>query len=294
MRLVPPLAPARHRPSTRRRADAPSVAALLALAACGAPALVPRAAAAQQGDVPQADTASRWRGTARLDGNVLFGAARQRLVATTVAAGRNTGRWSLRGDATGSYADARDADDDAPRRVVARNGRVFAALDHDPRSWTSSFVFTGLESSLQQRIASRVTGGAGVKVVAWRGPRDDEVSTSLALLAERTRARREPGQPAGGTDAARGEGNRVRWSLRARWRRQLTPTLRVSHVTFYQPTVNAVQRYTVETTTTIASPLRRGLDLTGTLLDRYDSEARRRGARSNHDGQLLFGLRASF
>ena len=31
-----------------------------------------------------------------------------------------------------------------------------------------------------------------------------------------------------------------------------------------------------------------------TLRDRFDSEARRRGARSTHDGQVLFGLRASF
>jgi hypothetical protein len=40
--------------------------------------------------------------------------------------------------------------------------------------------------------------------------------------------------------------------------------------------------------------LNSSLSLTVTLRDRYDTEAITRGAASNHDGQLLFGVRAKF
>jgi hypothetical protein len=113
----------------------------------------------------------------------------------------------------------------------------------------------------------------------------EDASVSLALLAERTRTL---------GSAADGSSLNVRWSLRARLRRRLGEGLRLTHVTWYQPTVDAPGRYTVETTTVLAVPLRSGLELTGTLRERYDSEARRRGARSDHDGQLLFGVRTSF
>jgi hypothetical protein len=36
------------------------------------------------------------------------------------------------------------------------------------------------------------------------------------------------------------------------------------------------------------------LALQASFLDNYDSEARDRGARSNNDGELLFGLAATF
>jgi hypothetical protein len=87
----------------------------------------------------------------------------------------------------------------------------------------------------------------------------------------------------------------VRWSLRARYRRRIAPTVRLTHVTLYQPTVDApVARATAESTTILAVDVRPGLAFTATLRDRFDSEARRRGARSDHDGQVLFGVRAAF
>ena len=66
----------------------------------------------------------------------------------------------------------------------------------------------------------------------------------------------------------------------------------LSHVTFYQPAVQALaDRFTVDATTAIEAALTSVLALTGTLRHRYDSEALGRGAESNTDGQILVGLR---
>ena len=51
-------------------------------------------------------------------------------------------------------------------------------------------------------------------------------------------------------------------------------------------------RYTIVSTSTLAAALTSAVALTATVHDTYDSEARSRGARSNNDGLLLFGIRA--
>lgn len=186
------------------------------------------------------------------------------------------------------------------RRVVARTVRLSGGADFRPGAPFVPFVLGEAERNFQQRIRLRAAAGAGAKRVLWRPAApvadfSEDASVSLALLAERTR----------GLDAVAtgddGAGTRVRWSLRARLRRQLTRRtggatgVRLTHVTFYQPTVDAPgRRATAESTTTLSVPLAARVELTGTFRDRFDTEARRRGARSNHDGQLLFGVRAGF
>jgi hypothetical protein len=183
-----------------------------------------------------------------------------------------------------SYADSRTEDD--AREVTARATRLSLGVDHRPFATVSPFWFGSVESSLQQRVDRRYSTGAGAKYTFFR-ENEDDVSASLALLWEHTRALDpEPPTPLNRTQA--------RWSLRVRARRQLTETTRLEHVTFYQPAVQRFGRYTAESTTSLAVTILTRVAVTATLRDRYDSEARSRGARSNHDGQLLFGARASF
>ena len=245
----------------------------------------PLGARALGAQVAGEDSTARWRGTGELAGTVLFGAARQRTVAGTVAAGRGDRVRAERVELQAGYGDAVGTEADAVRRVVVRNARLSGGVDWRPSDRVSPFTFALVESSLQQRIAQRASGGVGAKYTIWRRGTAEDLSASLALLAEETRALDGP---------SAGDGTRVRWSLRLRARRQLDARWRLTHVTFWQPTVNRVQRFTVETTTQLASALRDGLELTASLRDRYDSEARRRGARSNHDGQLLFGVRVRY
>jgi hypothetical protein len=67
-----------------------------------------------------------------------------------------------------------------------------------------------------------------------------------------------------------------------------------SHVTFYQPSVAELDRFTANSTTTLGVDLTGSVALTATLENIYDSDARSRGARRNSDGQFAFGIRASF
>jgi hypothetical protein len=170
--------------------------------------------------------------------------------------------------------------------VTARSSRASIGLDHRPFHRVSPFWFGSVESSLQQRVARRYSSGAGGKLTLHR-TEGEEATVSLALLWEQSRAF-DP--PAGDS----GTETRIRWSLRGRIRHQFTEKVRLTHVTFYQPAVDRPGRYTAESTTSLSADITQSLALSATLRDRYDSEARGRGASSNHDGQLLFGVRASF
>jgi hypothetical protein len=226
-----------------------------------------------------------WSGTAEASGNLLYGAARGRVASAALGVGRADSTLQVRGDAQFTYADARAGDDDRTK-VTARAFRSTLALDHRPYARLSPFAFGGVETSLQQRVASRVSGGAGAKLTLHRHG-DDDVSVSLALLAERTRTLHP-------TDDEPRATERVRWSWRVRVRRRFSEAVRLTHVTFYQPAVDRPGRYTVDSNTGLAVTVTRALALTAALRERYDSEARTRGARSNHDGQVLFGVRATF
>jgi hypothetical protein len=226
-----------------------------------------------------------WERTAEMSGNAWYGAAHARVLAGELGVARTDSTLSTHADLRVGYAD--DRTDDGLRRVTARDIRASLSFDYRPFARYSPFAFSSVESSLQQRVARRVNVGLGAKLTILRKARDD-VSASLALLDERTRALTPP-------DSARPIAVRTRWSLRVRYRRQLTSNLFFSHVTFYQPAVGALEdRYTVEATTAVEAAVTSLLALTSTLRHRYDNEARTRGADSNTDGQLLLGVRARF
>lgn len=200
--------------------------------------------------------------------------------------GRADSTLEVRTDARFTYAASRV--DRGDRQVTGRTASMSLGVDFQPLHRYSPFWFGSVESSLQQQIARRIATGAGAKLTLHRQDAD-EASVSLALLGEQTRARRTLA-----TDAARESTWRTRWSVRARTRKQLTAMLRATHVTLYQPAIDRIDRYTIVSTSTIAAALTSTLALTATFHDTYDSEARSRGAISNNDGQLLFGVRAEF
>lgn len=246
------------------------------LAAALAAGLAPLRGAAAQG--------APWNRTVEANANLLFGAAKGRVASLSAGAAKADSAVELRGEVRFTYADARD-----PQGVVsvtARASRLSLGADYRPYGRVSPFLFGTAESSLQQRVAHRYSGGLGAKIRILP-PGDNEASVSLALLWEETRAL----HPAPGVDATV---SLARWSFRLRANRRLSSAVQASHTTFYQPAADELGRFTAETTTGLAVALNSSLSLTVTLRDRYDSEAGSRGAASNHDGQLLFGVRAKF
>jgi hypothetical protein len=201
----------------------------------------------------------------------------------TLGGSRADSALELRSEFALTYADARV--DDEPRQVTARSWRVSLGGDHTPRQRLSPFWVGSAEASLQQRLDRRYGVGAGAKLTFYRKQTDD-VSTSLALVWEHTRAL----DPDSSTPAKK---TRARWSLRGRVRHQLGPVVKFTHVTFYQPAVDALAIYVVDSNTSLGVAVNSVVSITASWRERYDSEARDRGARSNHDGQMLFGVRLS-
>ncbi len=226
-----------------------------------------------------------WRTTVEAGANLLFGSAQGRVVSGTVGTSHADSTLELRWDVSLTYADSRD--NDGRRRVTARSWRTTAGADYLPQGRWSPFWFGSAEANYQQRIARRYGNGVGGKLTLRRWGEHDDLSVSLATLWEHTNVLHPD-------PATAPVSTRVRWSLRFRFRKQLGPSVHVSQVTFYQPAVDALGTYTADFNTVLAVNVTTAVALTVTLRDRYDSEARSRGASSNNDGQFLFGVKAGF
>lgn len=223
-----------------------------------------------------------WAGTLAASASLFFGASSQRLVATSASLARADSGLSLSNSVQFRYGEASEAN--GTRFVNARAWLASSSLDLVPTARLTPFVFATVESSLEKRIASRLSSGAGAKRVLTRSPAG-EASLSLALLGEWTR----PLEPTMELST-----RLLRWSSRAKFKRKLQERLTVSHTTYYQPEVSAVHRFTLTSLTEAAYAMTDAIAVTFSLADSYDSEARRRGALDNNDGQLLVGLQSKF
>jgi hypothetical protein len=251
--------------------------------AAGAVAALLLVTAARRVSAQAPDSLRLWTGTAEANASVFFGNSEQRVFGGHVNAARADSALELSGDVQGLYGDAVVGDD--PRQVIKRLWLLTATADYRPLARTSPFVFGTFESNYEKRIARRYSGGVGAKQTFVR-TEQTEVSLSLALVAERTVPRDSSvGLP---TERLR------RWSLRGRARRALDDRLRASHVTFWRPSVRRASDFLILSTTELEYGVTSSINLTLTFLDNYDSEAVRRGARTYNDGQLLFGLGASW
>ncbi|MGZ8493988.1 MAG: DUF481 domain-containing protein [Gemmatirosa sp.] len=256
------------------RPPPPASRAVLAVA-CALTATAVAALGAQ--DAPP----RRWTGSVQANGSILFGNTDQRVLGGRGALTRADSLIEVDVGVQALYGDAQTEDGD--RQVTKRLWIGTLSADYRAAMRTSPFVFGSVESSLEKRLAARSSVGVGAKQTFVRTERR-EVSLSVALLDEQTRPL-DPPAGAGGTRI-------TRWSVRGRLRHSFDDRLRLSHVTFWQPSVTALARYLVRSSTEIDYALREGLGLSLALLDNYDSEARARGARVNNDGQLLFGVSA--
>lgn len=250
-----------------------------ALAAAAAlVALAPDLGAQETAGAPR-----RWTGSAQANASVFFGNSEQRVIGGRATLARADSALEVSADVQTLYGDASLAG--GPRAVTKRLWLATTSADLRPFARWSPFAFGSAESNYEKRIASRYSAGLGAKHTFIRTERT-ESSLSLALLDEHT----VPTRRVQGLSASR----LTRWSWRARVRHAFDDRLRVSHVTFWRPSVRTTTRFVVLSTTELEYRLTRVVALTLSLLDSYDSEAVRRGARTYNDGQLLFGLMASW
>jgi hypothetical protein len=217
-----------------------------------------------------------------ISGSLFFGNTRQTLITTRSSVGHADSAFELKGSVRFTYGESSNEDDDT--FVSKRSWIGSLNYDHRPFARYSTFLISTVETSLEKRIDFRYDFGIGEKLTFVRTG-TTRADVSLALLGERTLL---PPTLPDETETL------LRWSARARYRRQMNDRVRVSHETSYAPVAHAFGRYTVSSTTSLAIRLARYADLDVSFTDNYDSEAKSRGARSYNDGQLVLGVVTAF
>jgi hypothetical protein len=217
-----------------------------------------------------------WRGTAQVNGALLYGEQSQRTLGGRATLTRVDTLLEFSGALQGLYGDASSRD--GVREVTKRLWLGSLNADWRPHARWSPFLLATLETNLEKRLAARYNVGLGVKYTAWRTT-TDEGSLSVALLDERI-------DPLAATAPTT---RLTRWSTRLRVRHAFSERTRLSHITFWRPSVRSVDRFVVQSTTELHLGLTPRTAVTVSVLDLYDSEAVGRGARRYRDGQLLFG-----
>lgn len=271
---VPDTAPPLARPAVPPAVVMTALLAALVLA-------TPQRAPAQ--GKPAVPAAKPWSGSIEAAASLFQGNTDQRALFTKTELGRADSTVQLRGSLSFGYADA--ARDSLPRTVTKRTWLGTLSLDYHPYEHLSPFMFVNYEASFEKRVLDRVGVGVGGKAVLFQSGAT-EANVSLAMLAERLRPTAL--SPDTATVSA------ARWSGRARFKHQFDARLKLLHTTFWQPRVSDLESYTVNSTSELSYAMRQSTSFTVSYLALYDSAARTRGARSNNDAQILFGVKTGF
>lgn len=232
--------------------------------------------------VPASAQKPGWRSIVEANASMIFGASSQTLAAAAGAVSHTGEGFTADASLKVRYGESEDAA--RQKFVSARGWAATASADFTPHARIVPFFFASSEASLEKRIDNRSSGGVGTKWVFAKS-NTGSASISLALLGERTAALSDTIIPVKKV---------ARWSWRLKTDHKVHDQLSFSHVTFYAPIVNAPAQYTITSTSVGAYSLTSAVALTLTFTDNYDSQARLRGAPSNNDGALLFGIRSTF
>lgn len=173
------------------------------------------------------------------------------------------------------------------RRMDRRSWLLSGSLDRRPEDVHSQFILASIEESLELRVRSRANIGAGYKYVIDCDT-TYQLDASVALVGEQSVL------PIGGspTDLVRSE--LVRLSNRVRYRNQLTEKMNLDHVTWLRPRADNFSDLLGSSSTSIGYLLTKRSSLRLSFINDYDSRSRARGARSNHNGQMVVGVAAKF
>jgi hypothetical protein len=231
---------------------------------------------------------TRWERSVEVAGNYLYGNTEQAILSTRAGLSRADSLWGVRVD--GRFligASSRNGDQVMDRR----SWTLSASVDRRPEDTHVQFLLASVERSLELRIDQRVNAGVGYKYVIDCDT-VYKLDVSVAVLAE-VNALPQPvvGQP-GPAPIVRNE--LARLSARLRYRNQFTDRLNFDHVTWYRPEVVSPDRFLASSVTALQYALTKRAGLRLSFQNDYDSLARGRGARSNHNGQILVGVNSKF
>lgn len=226
-----------------------------------------------------------WSGEAELQAGLYFGAFGQSIISSRVSVVHADSAWEIGGEASQLWGKLQRSDKSWD--LFYRSWKVESTVDYLPFGTWSPFALAIVESSFQRRIDQRWNAGVGVK---WAIVRSDDArfDLSAAYLGEHTDFNENVEIGPGDEDLL------ARWSARVRARRTIGDgRWKLESTTLYRPEARDFGRYVVTTSNSAALALNDAFSVKLSFADTYDSRARARGARSNHEGRLLFGVEAT-
>lgn len=176
------------------------------------------------------------------------------------------------------------------RRMDRRSWLVSGSLDRRPEDRHSQFLVASAEQSFELRINSRINAGVGYKYMIDCDT-TYQLDASAAVVGEWSAL---PPLTALGAGAGEQRSQLLRLSNRLRYRNQFTDKMNVDHVTLLRPRINDWSNFLGSSQTSVGYLLSGRTSLRLTFQNDYDSRSRARGARSNHNGQMLVGAAAKF
>jgi hypothetical protein len=224
-----------------------------------------------------------WQGSALANASLFFGNTQQQVFGADAKLARVDSTFGVAAEAQSVYGEA--SVNSAPHTVTKRIWMGTLTANFRPLARVSGFLTGSYQSNLEKRIASRYSVGGGAK---WNIHQTSATNAglSLALSGEHTVARDStvtfPDQ----------------WIARFSWgltfQHSFDDRVQVSHSTSWQPAAHAVSQYLIASSTQLRLKMNSTVSLSVAFTDNYDSGAMSRGARTNNDGQTLFGISAGW
>lgn len=160
------------------------------------------------------------------------------------------------------------------RQTVARNARTQLEVDFLPGSGWAPFTYGSAERNPLRQLDLRLNAGAGGRYTPWSSDYG-QATLSVALLY----VLEDFGRLPSATDRSRK--STARWSWRPELEVHLSPGMRMTHSTLYQPLWNTMENHLVHSETALRIRLTERVGVTVTYQFDRDSMARQRNAENN-------------
>ena len=204
-------------------------------------------------------------------------------MATKLAVDREGEKFEVETDFSFLYGES--TDQEGNNFVNKRSWQLASNLDYQGFSWANPYFFGSALSSLEKKIERRYKAGTGAKFTVL----DSEVSRldlALAIMGEKT------------FESNDGNGEEEflgRWTGEVNFRRSFSEEKVMFKASVdYNPGFRRFDNFTFEAEGSLAFKLSEIVSLRLSVEDNFDNKAKDRGALSNNDGRLLFGILASF
>ena len=223
-----------------------------------------------------------WSARGELGASVFFGNTSQSAVTTGLFGEVGEGFLELSGRFGFAYGEATTTD--GVRFVNKRAWDLSADLNLDPGTPLKGFFLGKIESAFEKKIDLRYHAGGGGKYQLDVG--DTLLEWSLAVIAEKTVPRSETGADSEVV---------AKWSVGFRFvQGDSDSKLSFESDTSYEPEASRPSAFTFTSRQTLSFQLNQRIAIQLSFVDSFDSKAEGRGARSNNDGQLFFGVASTF